>query len=100
MSLDLKTAKLCVGPGWHPLLELLYAAKPEDTAVVQVKEKFGGLRFYVDSATEGYFELIDEVEVVSFSVCEWCGKLGELRMRGWMKTLCDGCQEKREKERN
>jgi hypothetical protein len=43
---DLDLAKRSVGAGWHGFLERLFAAKPTWVQVVQVKEKFGGLRVY------------------------------------------------------
>ena len=43
---DLDLAKASVGAGWHPLLERIFAARPEGVEIVQVKEKFGGLRCY------------------------------------------------------
>ncbi|MDE2106166.1 MAG: hypothetical protein KGL39_53580 [Patescibacteria group bacterium] len=43
---DLDLAKRSVGAGWHGLLERLFAVKPLGLKIVQVKEKFGGLRVY------------------------------------------------------
>jgi len=58
--------------------------------VVQVKEKFGGLRFYVTPATHKIFDRIHEVEEESFHICEVCGKPGKLRNKiPWWQTLCD-----------
>lgn len=48
---DLALAKQSVGPGWHAILERLFLAKPDWIKVIQVKEKFGGLRFYLDDGT-------------------------------------------------
>ncbi len=45
---DLDLAKQSVGQGWHGIIERLFAAKPTWIQVIQVKEKFGGLRFYVN----------------------------------------------------
>ena len=39
-----KEAKDSVGKGWHNCIDILFDAKPEETRVAQVKEKFGGLR--------------------------------------------------------
>jgi hypothetical protein len=43
---DLDLALRSVGPGWRGLVERVFAAKPEWLRVVQVKEKFAGLRVY------------------------------------------------------
>jgi len=62
--------------------------------VLEVKEKFGGLRFYSGPATEKIFKLIDEAEKKSYKICEICGKRGCLRINRnyfWYKTLCKSC---------
>lgn len=60
---------------------------------IQVKEKFGGLRFYMTYYPEGLREemeeLIAEAERASFQTCEACGEPGVPRSGGWIKTLCD-----------
>jgi hypothetical protein len=68
--------------------------------VHQVKEKFGTLRFYVDSATDEIFERIHQAETESETICELCGKSGRLRSGGWVRTLCDKCEEERKKKKN
>lgn len=78
------------GEGWRdiytPLIELCAALGVE---VTQIKEKFGGLRFYV----RGYRPYLDKViqwaEAESYRTCEECGRPGQLRQDSWMKTLCD-----------
>ena len=92
----LDEAKASVGKGWAVLLDRLFAAKPEETLVVQVKEKFGGLRFYVSSCTREFFALIHAAENESFRVCESCGAPGSPKTpggnpHGWIKTICDAC---------
>ena len=94
MGIDRETARLCVGAGWGTLLDEVYDELPDDTIVTQVKEKFGGLRVYVDSAPEEFLDFLDEIEDESWTVCEMCGEPGELRTKGWMKTRCDECEER------
>lgn len=82
---------LGVGDGWLDLLKELIQkliAAGWDKSVADVKEKFGGLRFYVGHATDDIFDLIDEYEDKSYYVCEVCGEEGELRKGGWLRTLC------------
>lgn len=58
--------------------------------VAQVKEKFGGLRFYVDgSPSERQLACIERAERLCDSACEVCGKPGVVRQGSWIKTLCD-----------
>ena len=58
---------------------------------VQVKEKFGGLRFYVSGGDEYTRGLIAMAESFSYRTCEDCGAPGTSRTGGWIRTLCDGC---------
>lgn len=65
--------------------------------VVQVKEKYGSLRFYVTSAPEKVHTMIREAELKSYYICEQCGKEGKQFYRdklGWIQTLCDTCLDK------
>ncbi len=57
--------------------------------IAQVKEKFGGLRFYVYGGTEEHRHFIRFAEAMSYRTCEQCGAPGETRNTGYMKTLCD-----------
>ena len=55
----------------------------------QVKEKFGGLRFYVQGATEKHWAYITFAESMSHRTCEECGAPGETYTDGWHATLCE-----------
>jgi hypothetical protein len=56
--------------------------------VLQVKEKYGGLRFYVDTATEQQRHYIEFAEALSLRTCEICGRPGKPNKTGWIKTRC------------
>ena len=56
---------------------------------IQVKEKFGTLRFYMSSETEAMSKAILEAERRSAVTCEVCGEPGQRRDGGWVSTLCD-----------
>jgi len=63
--------------------------------VLQVKEKFGGLRFYYAGSDERIKQLIDDAERISYFRCEKCGKGGSLTVRhGFYQTLCKKCAKK------
>jgi hypothetical protein len=64
--------------------------------VVQVKEKFGTLRFYVQAATTEHYNYISFAESMSGRTCEICGNPGKRRGRGWIYTACDAHAEKQE----
>lgn len=83
---------------------------------LQVKEKFGGLRYYIRTAEPDELEvekagemisvrpisgnveiqsLCRDAEKNSLTICEDCGALGTFRRRGWVRVTCDSCEEKR-----
>ena len=76
--------------GWKDLIDELCSKMSNTVVAAQVKEKFGGLRFYVFSGMEEDFIAIDIAENKSFTICEVCGKVGELKRNGhgWVKTVC------------
>jgi hypothetical protein len=85
------------GDGWFNLIKKLcediqkYVDEQgiPQVVVAQVKEKFGGLRFYVDFADDHIYTLIDNAEILSTHTCDVCGEPGERRSGGWIRTLCD-----------
>jgi len=98
-----------VGSGWAKLIHRLWDAVDKANArfaampgfgppavlkVVQVKEKFGTLRFYTDRLggpdgdTPGLSELIGEVAAESARTCEECGDPGKNYND---RTLCISC---------
>lgn len=113
---------LAVGMGWFGLIERLsrqieevaarHGLREEDWPyVVQVKEKFGQLRFSVHvpglaldendpptqamlcrAAREEIIEVKQATEAESLSVCERCGAPGALIREGWWHVHCDHCE--------
>ena len=81
------------GPGWHEIIARLHKHLLEtdpDYQIFQIKEKFGGLRFYTDGLSEDGYKAVNEAEAESFMVCEECGEPGDLDTRTyWVKTLCE-----------
>lgn len=57
----------------------------------QVKQKLGGLRFYIGhNAGDAYIRgAISMAEDMSMKTCEVCGSPGKRRGGGWIRTLCD-----------
>lgn len=91
-----------VGDGWRDLIANL-AEKLDTIALTmplearkgiylqQIKEKFGGLRFYLSQGTDPMFNAIQEAEAASYHICEECGATGRRRNGSWLRTLCDKC---------
>lgn len=96
-----------VGPGWAPLVKTLdWYAEKWNIEPLQVKEKFGGLRYYAESTEDTsdndktmFFGMTFFAESLSFQTCEQCGLPGTQKGQGWIVTMCDECYDKRMKER-
>ena len=78
--------------GWINIVEQLVhdvVKVQPDVQIIQVKEKIGGMRFYVDSATKEVYDLIDKAETLSEQTCQVCGKSGTIkRVGGWYACVC------------
>jgi hypothetical protein len=69
--------------------------------IVQIKEKFAGLRIYYDGGDEFIAGITQMAEAVAAITCEKCGVPGKVRnLNGFLATLCDSCNEIAVKERN
>lgn len=55
----------------------------------QVKEKFGGLRFYYSGGDDYISGIVAMAEEISLRTCEICGDAGKSRNTGWIKTRCE-----------
>lgn len=98
-----------IGPGWFDLvynlsvkIEAVIASFPKEDAknyrAAQVKEKFGGLRFYMTRSNQEIHDLIAEAESESYKVCQRCGQPGKLVKAGWLYTSCKEHAKKEHKE--
>jgi len=99
------------GGGWvklyQPLIDYVNSYNkrhsPESSMMIhQVKEKFGGLRFYwaadnVPADTlDGFRKMVEDAEARSWNVCEECGEEKEVGIldTGWYYTRCRECARK------
>ncbi len=117
---DMKETLMCwgfeCGDGWYQILDSLcgniqhytdwnnenfakgykqYKQVPQVVAV-QIKEKFGGLRFYYEGGDEQIFGMVRMAESWAACTCEVCGAPGSMRHGGWIKTLCDKHEAERQ----
>lgn len=97
------------GSGWdeliNPLMEYIEKYNNEHPTckieITQIKEKFGGLRFYVENEPEEFREMIREAEDESFKVCEVCGARKNVgHTLGWIQTICADCLTKQVNDPN
>ena len=88
------------GDGWYGIIDTLCKLIQEyvgdhkgyHTEAVQVKEKYGGLRFYINGVDEYIDGLITFAERLSYMTCEQCGSTdGVTQTKGWVYTLCRQC---------
>jgi hypothetical protein len=75
-----------------------------DYNLLQIKEKFGGLRYYAsadglsDDARAQFQEIINLAEAESYKTCETCGTTENTSTKPlgdgyyWTLTLCDFCR--------
>jgi len=68
----------------RPVPELL-----DQVVAVQVKEKFGTLRFYYNGGDNYIDGLVCMAESMSAVTCEVCGNPGTGHDGGWIRTLCE-----------
>jgi hypothetical protein len=97
-----KYGGFAVGKGWYPILERLCKNIQQhiewqnresevvpQVIVEQIKEKFGGLRFYYQGGDEQVAGMVRMAEAWADVACEECGGIGKRRGGGWVRTLCD-----------
>ena len=61
--------------------------------ITQIKEKFGGLRWYDERCPEKIFrEIIPKYEKLSYETCICCGKPATCISAGYVSPYCDDCK--------
>ena len=107
-DLSMQETCMCWGiecsEGWFKLIDNLCSLlqfdidhnKYPQIEAVQVKEKYGTLRFYVNGSNPQQDGMISFSEYLSGSICEHCGSMEDVsQTEGWIVTLCKDCMEKR-----
>jgi len=65
----------------------------------QVKEKFGTLRFYYSGGDDEISGMVRMAESMSGVTCEECSAPAETHGPGWIRTICEPCEQAREVKR-
>jgi hypothetical protein len=99
---DMRVTAMCwgfsCGDGWFNLLwelsqaleaEIVKFPKGQRPCAVQVKEKYGTLRFYMTGENEAMTAAIRHAEKRSAIECETCGAAGEVSGGGWITVDCE-----------
>lgn len=92
------------GDGWNGIIQpLQHEVLRRGGTIVQIKEKFGGLRFQYrlpktmsEKKRDAFRRRVEQAEAASLSVCETCGAPGELvNHKGYLFAVCPACLEKK-----
>ena len=97
---------IACGSGWYALLDALCVSiqgytdgrknigkEVAQVEAVQVKEKFGGLRFYYHGGDKCIEGMVWLAEAMAPRICEWCGTTVGVKTSGkrWLRSLCEKC---------
>lgn len=59
--------------------------------ITQIKEKFGGLRWYDNGAPTEVHKIIEKYSYIADHTCIICGRPATVRTSGWICPYCDDC---------
>lgn len=69
--------------------------------ITQIKEKFGGLRFYYNGGDDYVYGATSLAESLSYRICEYCGTTIDVGLtQGWYSTICKTCREKEDNRKS
>jgi len=77
--------------------ELFETDSVDTFQIAEIKEKYGGLRFYIGEASEKIHKIIDKYESLSYNICIKCGAPAKWTTCGWISPFCDECKNELEK---
>ena len=58
---------------------------------MDIKEKYGTLRWYDAGAPKEVYDIIHKYEELSFRTCIECGKPAKYITQGWISPYCEDC---------
>lgn len=71
--------------------ELVKVSALERYRIIQIKEKYGTLRWYDNFNTQKGYDIIHKYEALSARTCIQCGKPATRITTGWIAPYCDEC---------
>lgn len=71
--------------------ELVKGGFVNDYRITQIKEKYGGLRWYDNGNTKEGYNIINKYESLSRRTCICCGKPAKYITFGWISPFCEDC---------
>jgi len=75
-------------------LNMMEPYQAADFRIVQIKEKYGSLRFYTNWVTDAINNVIYKYEKLSEHTCISCGAPATKMSTDWISPWCDKCAEK------
>ena len=72
-------------------LNMMEPYQRENFHVLQIKEKYGSLRFYTNWVTDAINDVIYKYEKLSEHTCISCGAPATKISTGWISPWCDKC---------
>ena len=70
---------------------LIDEGRLDDYVITDIKEKYGGLRWYSYGETERTIKIIHKYEELSHRTCIRCGAPATVVTTGWINPYCDDC---------
>ena len=84
--------------GFEMLCELERALREEGILdqyrIMDIKEKYGTLRWYDNCASKRVFNIINKYCAMSIDVCIYCGAKSYYETPGWISYICKKCARK------
>jgi hypothetical protein len=87
------------GDGWFDIVDkALMAMDPilreGEIKILQIKEKYGGLRIYTTFTNDALDAIVARAEDEAKKTCEICGREGKMTCtHRWYRTLCPNCEQ-------
>lgn len=73
------------------LKKVIKEEKCKNIYFMDIKEKYGSLRFYTNIYNEKVEKILDKYDHISKYICIKCGKKATKISKGWISPFCDNC---------